>query len=140
MAIRMPSPSDAAQKWSSVSATRSGDYTKGVEGGGQAWQEGVNMAESTWAEGVQGAIGRGGYSKGVSGKASKYVQRASTLGSQRWTTGIQASGDAYQRGVAPIFNAIGNVTLPPRGARGNPSNILRVQAVNEAARQAAQSA
>lgn len=137
MAIRMPSPSEAAQKWSSVSAQRGQDYLKGVEGAGSAWQEGVNGAEATWADGVQQAISRGAYGDGVQGKGGKYVERARTLGAQRWTTGIQASGDAYQRGVAPIFNAIANVTLPPRMARGNPANYMRSQAVGEAARQAA---
>lgn len=137
MAIRMPSPSAAAQKWSTVSSGRQNDYLEGVRSAGSAWQEGVNGAESTWAEGVQMAIGNGSYSHGVQGKSSKYVDRASTLGAQRWSGGIQASGDAYQRGVTPIFQALSSVTLPPKMARGNPANYARVQAVGEAARQAA---
>lgn len=139
MAIAVPTAAASGQKWRERAATSGNDYAEGVRGAGPRWQQGVQNAESTWAEGVQQAIGRGAFSAGVAGKGNKYSEKAAGIGASRWSAGIQSSQEAYESGVAPYLQAISNVTLPPRGARGNPINLERVRAVNEAARRVKES-
>ena len=136
MAIVMPSPQAAGAKWASVTPTRQQYYQAGVQGAGQRWQQGVDSSEQNWSMGVQQAMAENRYTLGVSGKASKYSQKASTIGAPRWGTGVASAEPAYEAGVTRIFQALSSLTLPPRGPTGSPQNLARVQAVVDAERAA----
>ena len=136
MAIRMPSPAAASEKWSRVTQTRQADYKEGVQGAGAAYQEGVSGAADIYAQGVQMAISEGRYASGVAGKGSKYASKASTVGPARWAQGVSGSRSDYEGGVARSFSAVASVSLPPKGAKGSPQNLARVAAVVEAQRAA----
>lgn len=134
MAITMPSPTVAGQKWAQVTPTRSTYYQAGVSAAGGKWQGAVDASQPNWAAGVQEAVGQGRYASGVSGKGTKYSQKAATIGTPRWQAGVGAGATAYEQGVAPIFAALSSLNLPPRFAKGNPANLARVAAVVEAER------
>ncbi len=136
MAIIMPSPASAAQKWATVTPTRGQYYTTGVQGAAQKWQTGVDGANDNWGAGVQAAVGEGRYRTGVQGKGGLYAQKASTIGSQRWGQGVSQGAPAYETGVQPIFSALSSLTLPPKAPRGSAANLQRVQAVVDAERAA----
>lgn len=136
MAITMPSPTAAGQKWASVTPTRSTFYQAGVQAAGGKWQAAVDQSQPNWAAGVQEAVGSGRYQSGVSGKGAKYSNKAATVGTGRWQAGVGAGATAYEQGVAPVFAALSGTTLPPRFAKGNPANLARVQMVVEVERAA----
>ena len=136
MAISMPSPDSAGQKWATVTPTRGQYYTQGVQGAAQKWQTGVDGANDNWGAGVQAAVGEGRYRTGVSGKGGLYANKAATIGSQRWGQGVAQGAPAYVTGVQPIFSALSALTLPPKGPRGSAANLQRVQAVVDAERAA----
>ncbi len=46
--------------------------------------------------------------------------------------GAVATVAAYEEGFAPFRTTIANLTLPPRGPKGDPKNINRVSAVASA--------
>lgn len=136
MAIHMPSPAAAAEKWARVTQSRQNDYQTGVQGAGQRYQEGVSGAADIYAAGVQQAINEGRYSMGVAGKAGRYVAKASGIGPARWAQGISGSRSDYEGGVGRTFQAVASVSLPPKGPKGSPGNLQRVAAVVEAERAA----
>lgn len=136
MAISMPPPHDAAAKWAAVTPTRAQYYTTGVQGAAQKWQSGVDSSNDNWGAGVQQAVADRRYATGVQGKGALYSQKAATIGSQRWGQGVSQAAPAYETGVQPIFAALSALNLPPKGPKGSPQNLQRVQAVVDAERAA----
>lgn len=111
------------------------DYANGVKGSGGTWQAHSVAAASTFAAGITDAINRGAYEKGVTkAGGAKYETRASTTGAQRYPQGIRDAGPAWEAGTGPYIQLMSGLTLPPRRPKGDPSNIQRVQAVNDANR------
>lgn len=135
MAVNIKSPSAAADKWATVTPQRLTEYTAGVSNAGSKWQAGVDGAAQLWAQAVAEAASRGEWGRGVAGKGANYATKASTLGAQRWSGGITAGKPTYQTQVAPYFNVIAGLTLPPRQARGNPANMARSSMINDALHQ-----
>jgi hypothetical protein len=132
MAIKVPSPASAGQKWAQVTPTRQQYYQSGVTAAGPAWQAGVDGAEGTWQQGVSAAAAANRYSSGVSGKGSKYSSKAASIGTPRWGQGVAAAEPAYEQAVAKFFNVLAGLNLPPRGPVGSAQNLQRVQMVDEA--------
>lgn len=135
MALKVKDPATARDKFTTRGAAAAGDYANGVKGAGQQWQQGAIAGAENFAAGVQDAITRGAFQKGVqqSGGA-KYEQRASTVGAQRFPQGIRDAGPAWEQGTTPYLQTLSSLNLPPRRPKGDPSNWQRAQAVGEALR------
>lgn len=130
MAIPVPTATAAAAKWSNNTPNSGQFYKAGVESAGGRWQQGVDDADQAYQAGVNTAIANDLYSKGVAGKASKYVTKASTIGVQRFGPGVQAAVGDFQTGIGKVLSVIGAITLPPRAGVGN--NMVRSQMVADA--------
>lgn len=135
MAIKVKDAAMAAQKFVTRGQAAAGDYQKGVQGAGDTWQAHSAAASDTFAAGVQEAITRGAYTKGIAKAGSgKYVNNASTKGAQRYPQGVATAGPAWQDATAPYLQTLQGITLPPRRPKGDPGNMARVQAVTDALR------
>ncbi len=119
-----------AKKWAYVTPMRSGDYAEGIANPRRSWKTATTAAEGAWGDGVQKAVQRKSFSKGVNAAGDeKWQRKASTLGVQRWGPGVaEAQGD-YAAGFAPYASAIAGCVLPPRYARRDPRNMARVKAI-----------
>lgn len=119
-----------AKKWASVTPMRSADYAEGIRNPRRPWAASTRAAESSWGDGVQRAVQRKSFSKGVAAAGDeKWQRKASTLGVARWGPGVaEAEGD-YSKGFAPYQAAIASTVLPPRYARRDPRNMARVTAI-----------
>lgn len=135
MAIRVKDAATAAKKFADRGAAAGPDYAAGVQGAGSAWQQNTAAAADTFAHGVTEAIARNAFAKGVNAAGgSKYEQRASGIGAQRFGQGVRAAQGSYEQGVAPYLQTIASLTLPPRRPKGDPANFERSQAVGLALR------
>lgn len=134
MAISVPPTATVVTKWTTRATGATTDYKNGVQGAGQAWQTGVDGAEGNWSTGVSTAAGNHAYSRGVSGKASTYVDMAVNLGANRYSGGIQAGVNKFNVGIGKVLGVISGITLPARGPTG--TNDARVSAVDTALHQA----
>jgi hypothetical protein len=135
MAIAVSDAAKAAQRYAQRASAAGQDYADGVRGAGQKWQTAAAASGTTYAAGVQEAIGRNAYALGVADAgASRYQERASTVGAQRFRTGVQDAGNDWQRGVAPYLDTIRSLDLPPRGPSGDPNNYRRVEIIGTALR------
>lgn len=122
-----------SSKWARVSAGATQEYLEGVQNPRKDWEEETRKAEPRYEEGVQAAIARKAFGKGVrNAGTAKWQQRAVTLGPQRFATGVAAAVDAYATGFEPFRQIIASLNLPPRGPKGSPQNILRVAAIAKA--------
>ena len=134
MAIKVKPIGQIVSLWTSRSVAAMPEYKSGVQSAGQDWQQGVDNAEDNWVQGVNTAAGNDSYSKGVAGKASKYVDRAVNLGSQRYGSGVQAAANAYQGQMTKVASEIAQIDLPPRMPAG--SNSGRSTAISDRLHQA----
>lgn len=130
MAIRVKDTASIAAKFKARAGAAQGDYKSGVEGAGADWQSRTLASKDAYAQGVQAAIGRDAFSKGVNDSgAARYQKRAAELGPGRYQAGVASAQEDYSRGVAPYLDAIRNMELPPRGPRRSPANMNRANAV-----------
>lgn len=130
MAITIKDVGTLATKFATRARAAAGDYKDGVAGAGQAWEAGATAAEQAYQDGVNEAIGRKAFGKGVraSGQAH-YVKRATELGAQRYAGGIDAGKDRWAQNTAPVLQVIAGLTLPPKGSRRSPANMQRANMV-----------
>ncbi len=132
MPMRIPSAASVAEKWARVTPGRSQDYVTRASASGAAWQDGTNNAEANYNAAVQEAIGRGAYGQGTAGKAGAYTAGITDKGALRWGPGVAASRQKFEQRIARSLQALASVGLPPKLPRGNPGNLMRVAAVDEA--------
>lgn len=133
MAIAIKDVGSLATKYSQRAQAAAPDYKSGVMAPRRSQSASAIAAAGTWAQAVQQAATNGSYQKGLtkSGDA-KWQTNASTLGASRYPQGVAAASSAWANGVTPYLQTLSNLNLPPRGVRGSPQNIQRVQAVNDA--------
>ena len=122
-----------ARKWASVTPVRVSDYEAGVRSPRTDWARETIAAEQAWAAGVTAAVAAKSFPKGVARVGTPGWQKgAIEKGTQRWGPGVQIAESDYLKGFSPYRQAIAGVTLPPRFARRDPRNLLRVSAIVDA--------
>lgn len=119
-----------AHKFATVTPGRTEDYRAGVENPRRDWATAASAAESAYENGVQQAIAKKRFGKGVKAAGTDKWQRGSVeKGTARWGPGVTLAQDIYARNFAPYRDAIERATLPPRYARRDPRNLDRVKAI-----------
>jgi hypothetical protein len=131
--MKIRSVEEVAAKYARVTPGRSTDYSDGVKAPKKDWKAETVNAKDAWASGVQEAIGRGGFEKGVSKAGTeKWQRKAIEVGSTRWGAGVTAAKDDYKTGFAPYQGVIASLELPAKGAKGDPRNFDRVVKIGTA--------
>jgi hypothetical protein len=121
------------EKWKRVAGAAGAEYTEGIQNPRADWATQTKEAEPRYEAGVQASINRKGFGKGVTKAGTvKWQAMSVAKGPSRWSAGISLSGDAYREGFEPYARVLTALTLPARGARGDPKNIERVRKVAEA--------
>src|SRR3990167_5734067 len=122
-----------ASKWSEVTPQRAGEYQAGIQSPRRSWQQATSDAEENFNAGVQEAIARGAFGKGVNEAGdSAWREGALQKGVSRWPVGVRLGKNKYQQGFAPYHSVISGLTLSQRGTKGDPRNYDRVREVGEA--------
>lgn len=122
-----------SKRWKDRAGAAGEAYTEGVKNPRQDWATATKAAEANWKAGLQDAMQRGAFGKGVTRVGSdKQMQRAQTVGRDRFIEGVALSEENYRKGIEPYISTLENLTLPPRFPRGDARNIERVKAVAKA--------
>lgn len=120
-------------KWKDRAAVSGDAYRQGIEQPRGDWATNAKAAESNYEKGVQAAISRKGYGKGIAkAGTAAWQQGALNKGTQRWSQGISTATDKYQKGFEPFRATIAGLNLPARGPKGDPGNINRVSVIAKA--------
>lgn len=122
------SPQEAAKRLSSAGFNFADRYQQGTQNKGTDWQRGAAAAASNYAAGVQKSLADNAFSKGVQrASASRYDEGVRTKGAANWPTGMQLAENRYVEGVQPFVNLWGAALSTPRGPKGSPANLARMQ-------------
>ena len=120
----------SSEKWSRRAAGAIQDYSIGVQSPRTPWAAASVAAENNYKQGVTAAAGRGSYGKGVKAAGdAKWQKGATQKGPSRYAEGVSLATDDWGKGYNPYHSAIAALSLPPRGPKGSPQNLLRVNAV-----------
>ncbi len=133
MAISMKSAAEIAKKFIRVTPERTEDYEYGVKNPLNDWEKNTLASEENYELGVKAAMLKKRFGKGVK-KVGTAGQKAATIlkGIARWPEGVRLSEDAYRKGMEPVVNVLKALVLPKRYPKGDPRNIKRVEAVQQA--------
>jgi hypothetical protein len=127
-AIRIKDTASLAKKFVQRAGAASGDYKDGVAQSGQDWEAGARAGAENYRIAVTQAATEGRFERGIAAAgAAKFVQRATSLGAQRYGTGVQAAEGDWAKGTQPYLDALKGLELPPRRPRGQ--NAERANAV-----------
>ena len=127
---RIKSIADISDKWNRVTPTRSMDYKDGVQNPKKDWAEETIAAEDTYKRGVIEAANQGRFGKGVANAGTKkWKDKALSLGPSRFAEGVAVAKKDYEAGFAPYRDVIESTELPPRGPKGDPTNLQRVAVI-----------
>lgn len=130
---KVKSASEIAGKYSRVTPQRQADFEAGVKDTAVDWAGPTANAEGSFESGIQNAINRKAFSKGVKAAGTEHWRsKVITVGVNRWGPGVRAATVDYEKGFAPYRDVIESTTLPPRYAKGDPRNIERVVAMAKA--------
>lgn len=133
MAIQTKTIDAIAKKWSDRAQAAAPDYTSGVQSTTKDWAQLTAASQTAYQSGVTQAISRGAFAKGVVAAGTpKWQNAAVSKGGQRYGPGVAAAQPDFTSGFAPFLTTIQNLTLPPRQAKGSPSNYDRVRAIGTA--------
>lgn len=133
MAAKVKPVGEAAAKFVARASAAGNDYKLGVAGAGQTWSDHTMASSDTYNAGVQAAIGRGAFQKGVQHAGpAKYQTNASTKGVNHYPEGIRGGQTPYQTNAAPYFDVLSSLAYPPRRPRGDPANQQRSIIVQQA--------
>lgn len=121
---------EIADKYQTVTPQRSAEYVSGVETSDVDWAKATEAAEGAFEEGINKAIARKAFGKGVRAAGSeKYKEGVRIKGGQRYSSGVAVAGPAYAKGFARYHRVIQQTVLPPRFARRDPRNLRRVEVI-----------
>lgn len=127
-AIRIRDTATLAKKFVQRAGAASNEYTEGVKAAGQDWETGARNGADNYRIAVTQAANEGRFEKGIAAAgAAKFVAKASTLGPQRFQTGVSAAEGDWARGSQPYLDSLKSMELPPRRPRGQ--NADRANAV-----------
>jgi len=117
---------ESQDKFKTRAAAAREDYKRGVQGAGQRWLDGASNSGEAWRAGTQEAITTGRFERGVrAAGATKYQERASTLGPERFASGVAAGAPEWGKNFAPFQQALAAHTPALRGPRGSDQNAQR---------------
>lgn len=117
-----------AEKYGRVTPAKGHELEAGLRDPKKVWVEEAAAAGEAWRGGVEGAIARDGFVKGVvDAGQSAYIEPALKLGVSRYRAGVEFGIPKYSKKFAPFRDVIESTTLPPRGPVGDPANIDRVR-------------
>lgn len=122
-----------AGKYTSVTPGRASFYAEGVQSPKADWETMTKAAAGNWATGVQAAIGKQMFSKGVTAAGTgKWQRKAMSVGVDRWGAGVSAAGDDYKNGFSKYHGVLSSLKTTARKETGNPSNYQIVAQIGDA--------
>lgn len=127
------SVAEIAKKWGTVTPGRAAYYKAGVQNPKKDWANETKAAETAYEEGVQAAISRKAFGKGVDkAGTAKWKDKSVTVGVGRWPAGVRVAEKDYQAGFAPYRDAIEQVDIGPSYPKGDPRNYDKVKLIGDA--------
>ena len=122
-----------AEKWARVTPERIADYEDGVRNPQKDWEKETADAEGRYEAGIKAAMTRKAFGKSVRKVGTGKQKSASIIkGIPRWPEGVRGAEADMRKGMEPVVATLEALTLPERFPTGDPRNIKRVEAIQQA--------
>ncbi len=135
----MKTASQSVQKWQQRAGGAVGDYESGARSTTKDQAAAAIAAKGNWQQGIQAAISKGLYEKGLgrSGKGG-WLAGVTEKGVANFGTGVASSvaSQKYAENSGRFDSARNAAASVARGPKGSPQNLQRVAAVANALRAA----
>jgi len=119
-----------SKKWKDRVAVSTTAYSDGVQNPRVPWDTATKSAEPNFESGVQAAIAKKRFGKGVTKAGNaKWQKGATEKGTARWPSGVAVAGPEFEAGFNPYHSALAAKVLTPRKAKRDPQNLTRVTEV-----------
>ena len=124
--------SDSADKFERRASAAGQDYASGVESVSDSEQADATLeAADEWVTGVQESIQNGTFQSGVQNSPKSWQSQALEVGQTRFTESAGQAGDTWQSSFQPFANALEQLDIPLRGARGSSATFDRSREVGQ---------
>lgn len=131
--VAIRSSREIAEKWSTVTPTRTGFYESGVRAPKKDWARSTQASESVYKDAVTRAAQEGRFGRGVQKAGTeKWQRKAIEVGAGRWGPGVSVAAPDFEAGFSPFRDAIDKLVLKPRFPKGDPRNYERVKQIGDA--------
>jgi hypothetical protein len=118
------------EKWTRVTPERATDYKLGIQSPKRSWEKSATAAKDSHKAAMVTAATNDSFAKGIAKAGdAKWSERALLKGPGRFAEGVMVGGNDYEKGFSPYADEISKTVLPPRFARRDPRNLLRVTAI-----------
>lgn len=122
-----------SSKWARVTPERATDYEEGIKAPAADWATEAVKGQTAYEAAMRDPAVLKLRSTNIKRVGSeKWSRKALAVGPSRFREGIPAAEDDYKSGFSPYHSVIGALTLPAKGARGDPKNYARVKAIGDA--------
>lgn len=139
--VKMPELGSASQKFTKNGQSASQEYVQKAAAAANDWHVNTSASETNYERGVQEAIGRKAFARGVANAGPQaYSTAISTSAGSRFSDGISKAGAKWQKGFGQIAAKVQGIDIGPRGITGSPENKQRAAAMADAFRAAKLSA
>ena len=128
--------SQSSDKWARRASIAGVDYQSGVQNPRRDWAEAASGADANYRAGVVQAANAGRFGAGVRAAGTeKWRKKALAVGPGRFAEGVTVAKPDWETGFRPYQEAISALALPPRGPKGSPANLQRVNSIATTLRQ-----
>ena len=115
---------ESATKYAQRAAAAAPEYEKGIKNPRRDQNAAALAAKGSYEAGVQEGISRDAFSRGLrKSSTADWQARASSLGTQRFPSGVQAGKTKWATGFAPSAQVLTSLSLPQKGPRGSAANF-----------------
>jgi len=133
MAIKVKPIDSSTTKWEDRARTASAEYSVNAEASANEWATNTGKAADTFGQAISAPGIKERFRRGVArAGAAKYARKISSVGSDRFASGVSAATVDYKAGAEPYFSTIAGLTLSTRKPRGDPANYKRVEEIGKA--------
>lgn len=122
-----------ADKWAKVTPERAPYYEEGIKAPTKDWATEAKKGQAAYEAAMRDPNVLKLREKRIEEVGTaKWQKKALAVGPSRFREGVPVAKEDFQSGFAPYHEVIARITLPERGARGDPKNYARVKAIGDA--------
>jgi len=131
--VKIKSVDEIAKKWADVTPGRAPYYEAEVKVAGSEWKSGATAGQGAYKAAMSDpkVLDRRA-AKITDAAATKFQEKAGTVGPARFRTGIEAGTPFFTSGFGPYQGVISGWVPPARGPRGDPKNYEIVRSIGDA--------
>lgn len=131
--VKVKSLDSITDKWAKETPARAPYYEAGIKNPARDWATAAKEGQTAYEDAMRNPDVLALREKNIDKAGTeKWQRKATKVGPSRYREGVPAAKEDFSTGFAPYHGVLSSVVLPEKGARGDPKNYARVQAIGDA--------